>query len=250
MGDRPSTEGRDVAGEGRGTGAGGREPTAAGRRGPPRAGRRPLREGPSRGDGVEGAARAGEPTGSVMGGGTAGAGAPPLFFRSFRDFLRVLPGAAQRFWILVIATGLLSGVGAGALLWLLRVVQGLAWPRVDGGFVSSVEAASPLRRVLVPAAAGLVVGAIALVTRRPLGGHGTARIIEAIWHEGRHLPLVRTAFRGIVSVVSVGMGASLGREGALVSAGAHRRGPPSDSPSVTIRSRAVWHQLRAQPFRA
>ena len=32
-------------------------------------------------------------------------GAPPLFFRSLRDFLRVLPGAAQRFWVLVIATG-------------------------------------------------------------------------------------------------------------------------------------------------
>ncbi|HET8541262.1 MAG TPA: chloride channel protein [Anaeromyxobacter sp.] len=155
-----------------------------------------------------------------MGGGRADAGAPPLFFRSLRDFFRVLPGAAQRFWVLVIATGLLSGLGAGALLLLLRVVQGLAWPEADGGFVSSVEASSPARRVLVPAAAGLLVGAIALLARRPLGGHGTARILEAIWHKGRHLPLARTALRGVVSVVSVGMGASLGREGALVSTGA------------------------------
>jgi CIC family chloride channel protein len=145
--------------------------------------------------------------------------APPLFFRSFRDFIRVLPGAAQRFWVLVIATGALSGLGAGALLYLLRVVQGLAWP--DGeSFVGSVEATPPLRRIAVPALAGLLVGFIALVTRKPLGGHGTARIIEAIWHPGRELQLPRTLLRGVVSVVSVGMGASLGREGALVQTGA------------------------------
>lgn len=143
---------------------------------------------------------------------------PPLFFRSLRDFLRVLPGAAQRFWVLVIATGMLSGLGAGALLLVLRLVQGLAWPASDS-FVASVEAATPLRRVLVPAAAGLGVGLAALVARRPLGGHGTARIIEAIWHR-RAMRLGRTALTGLVSVVAVGMGASLGREGALVSTGA------------------------------
>jgi CIC family chloride channel protein len=149
----------------------------------------------------------------------ATAAAPPLDFRTFRDFIRVLPGAAQRFWILVIATGALSGLGAGALLYLLRVVQGLAWP--DGeSFVGAVEATPPLKRIAIPALAGLLVGFIALVTRKPLGGHGTARIIEAIWHRGRELQLPRTLLRGVVSVVSVGMGASLGREGALVQTGA------------------------------
>jgi CIC family chloride channel protein len=145
--------------------------------------------------------------------------APPLFFRSLRDFFRVLPGAAQRFWILVIATGALSGAGAGALLLLLRLVQSAAWPQADS-FAGAVEAASPMRRVLVPAAAGVAVGLVALLGRRPLGGHGTARIIEAIWHRGRELRLSRTALNGVASVVSVGMGASLGREGALVSTGA------------------------------
>jgi CIC family chloride channel protein len=197
--------------------AGGGRPGKPGARG---GGRGPLRDGPSSADPPRGATRAGEPKGSVVGGETGGAGAPPLFFRSFRDFIRVLPFAAQRFWVLVIATGLLSGLGAGALLLVLRGVQGLAWPQVDGGFVAAVEAAPPSQRVLVPAAAGVLVGAIGLLLRRPLGGHGTARIIDAIWHRGRELPLGRTALRGVVSVVAVGMGASLGREGALVSSGA------------------------------
>ena len=149
---------------------------------------------------------------------SAGA-APPLFFRSFRDFIRVLPGAAQRFWVLVIATGALSGLGAGALLLVLRVVQRHAWPAAET-FVGAVEAAPPLQRIAVPVLAGLLVAAVTLAIRQPLGGHGTARIIESIWHRGRELPLVRTVLRGVISVVAVGMGASLGREGALVSTGA------------------------------
>jgi CIC family chloride channel protein len=162
----------------------------------------------------EGALSPPEPGGKDLPGGT-----PPLFFRSLRDFLRVLPGAAQRFWVLVIATGALAGLGAGGLLAALRLVQRLAWPPAET-FIGAVEDATPLRRVLVPAIAGVVVGVAALVSRRPLGGHGTARIIEAIWYRGRELALGRALVRGLVSIGSVGMGASLGREGALVQTGA------------------------------
>jgi CIC family chloride channel protein len=148
-----------------------------------------------------------------------GGGTPPLFFRSLRDFLRVIPNAAQRFWVLVIATGVLSGAGAGALLAGLRLVQRVAWPEGDT-FVGAVEASTPLRRVAVPVLAGVAVSLLAIVSRLPLAGHGTARIIEAIWHRGRELVLGRTLARGVVSIGAVGMGASLGREGALVSTGA------------------------------
>lgn len=143
----------------------------------------------------------------------------PLFARSLRDFFRVLPGAAQRFWVLVVATGVLAGLGSGLLLRLLGAVQAVAWPPA-GTFEGQVEASGPLRRVLVPLLGGVAVGLVALVYRGKLGGHGTARIMEAIWRPGRDLLLGRTAVRGLLSILSVGMGASLGREGALVQAGA------------------------------
>ena len=146
-------------------------------------------------------------------------GAPPLFFRSLREFLGVLPRGAQRFWMLVVATGALAGLGAGVLLWLLRLVQGLAWPRA-GTFIEAVSAAPPWQRVAVPAVAGVVLGVAYLAWPRLAGGHGTARILEAIWHRDRQLSLGGTLARGTLSVFCVGMGASLGREGALVQAGA------------------------------
>jgi CIC family chloride channel protein len=142
----------------------------------------------------------------------------PAMFRSLLDFMRV-PGAVQRFWVLVVATGALAGAGAGALLWLLRLVQRLAW-RDAGSFIEAVEAAPPWRRAAVPFAAGLLLAVVFAVWRRLPGGHGTARILQAIWHRGRELSLGRTLARGTLSVVCVGMGASLGREGALVQAGA------------------------------
>jgi CIC family chloride channel protein len=158
-------------------------------------------------------------SGSTEGRGPVAGGAPPLFFRSLRDFLRVVPGSARRFWLVILATGLLSGLGAGALLAILHGVQLLAWPRAST-FLGAVEAASPSRRVAVPALGGAIVSIVVLAARIPAGGHGTARILEAIWHRGRRMLLGRTLARCALSIGAVGMGASLGREGALVQAGA------------------------------
>lgn len=150
---------------------------------------------------------------------TGTAAEQPVFYRSVREFLGQLPGAAQRFWLLVVATGVISGLGAVALLELLAVVKQLAW---GGGptFLAAFQHASPTRRVIVPALGGLLVLLAMLVVKRRLGGHGTSGIIEAIWvHQGR-LQLGRALLRGTVAIVAVGMGASLGREGALLQTGA------------------------------
>ena len=145
--------------------------------------------------------------------------APPLFYRSIREFLRDLPGSAKRFWVLLIATGVAAGIGAVALMALLRAVEQLAWP-TGANFLDSVQAAPHWRRIAVPAIGGLLVVCVALIWRRPLGGHGTAGILEAIWLSRGRLSLGRALLRGAVSIIAVAMGAPLGREGALLQSGA------------------------------
>jgi chloride channel protein, CIC family len=146
--------------------------------------------------------------------------APPVFYRSLREFLRQLPLVSQRFWILVVATGVISGLGSVFLLELLNVVKRLAWGDSGTTMLAAFAAASPARRVVVPALGGLLVTAAMLLVKRRLGGHGTSGIIEAIWvHQGR-LQLGRALLRGVVSIIAVGTGASLGREGALLQTGA------------------------------
>jgi CIC family chloride channel protein len=147
---------------------------------------------------------------------------PPVFYRSVREFLRQLPGVQQRFWLLVVATGAVTGLAAAGLLELLDLLKRIAWgdSAASQTVLESFEAASPLRRILVPAAAGLLITAVGFLYPRPIAGHGTAGIIEAIWvHKGR-LALGRALLRGVLSIIAVAFGASLGREGALVSTGA------------------------------
>ncbi len=142
-----------------------------------------------------------------------------MFYRSLREFLAQLPVVSQRFWLLVVATGVVSGLGSVALLELLALVKHLAWGE-GPTLLATFSQASPARRVIVPALGGLLVTLAGLVVKRRLGGHGTAGIIEAIWiHQGR-LQLGRALLRGVVSIVAVGTGASLGREGALLQTGA------------------------------
>jgi len=142
-----------------------------------------------------------------------------VFYRSLREFLAQLPVVSQRFWLLVVATGIVSGLGSVALLELLEFVKRIAWGQ-GPTILATFAQASPARRVIVPALGGLLVTLAGLVVKRRLGGHGTAGIIEAIWiHQGR-LQLGRALLRGVVSIVAVGTGASLGREGALLQTGA------------------------------
>ncbi len=142
-----------------------------------------------------------------------------MFYRSLREFFRDLPREARRFWLLVMATGVAAGIVAAGFLHLLWIVQLLSWPRAPT-YLAAIESAGDVRRVVVPTLAGLLVTGLWLLTRRKLSGHGTPGVIEAIWLKEGRLSLPRAFLRDAASIVAVSMGASLGREGALIQTGA------------------------------
>jgi H+/Cl- antiporter ClcA len=76
-----------------------------------------------------------------------------------------------------------------------------------------------LRHIVVLLAAGVIAGVATLVMGR-MRGAGAGEVSEAIWLHGGRLGLPTSLVRGVVSIVTVGMGASLGREGAPQLAGA------------------------------
>ena len=146
---------------------------------------------------------------------------PPVFYRSVREFLALLPGVSQRFWLLVVATGVVSGVGRGAPVPAPRPGE----ERRLGRRGDRARRASPWRRrsrrVVVPALGGLLVtvadAAGEAAAGRPrdgrdhrghLGAPGPAPAADA--------PCCAASSRSWRSA----MGASLGREGALVQTGA------------------------------
>src|ERR1700691_6338604 len=130
----------------------------------------------------------------------------------------VRPGAA-RFWLAVLLTGVGTGIGAAALTRLLEVVQKFAWSGSGTNILDAAEQAGVWRHVLVLLGAGLLTGAGQIILRQVSSGNGIDST-AAIWFHAGRMPALRTLGSAVLSVIDVGMGVSLGREGAPKQAGA------------------------------
>jgi len=142
-----------------------------------------------------------------------------VFYHSTREFLLDLSSSERRFWVLVLATGVASGLAADVLVRVLGTVQRWSWPRGQT-LLESVRAAPPSRRIEVLALAGVLVSIVSLLRRSKLASHGTAGVIEAIWMRAGRYSLGRALTSGTLAIVVIAMGAPLGREGALIAFGA------------------------------
>ena len=131
----------------------------------------------------------------------------------------ILAGYSLRFWGFVVAIGVATGLAAAGFIALLNWIERLAWRRPASQFLAGVTAASAPRDLLVLFAAGVIAGAGGLLVRR-LRGSGGGEISEALWLRGGRLELPASLLRGALSIVTVGLGASLGREAAPQLAGA------------------------------
>jgi H+/Cl- antiporter ClcA len=146
--------------------------------------------------------------------------------------------SAAKFWLAVLLTGIGSGLSAVMLLRLLQIVQHIVWPDPDANLLNAAAQASPLRHVLVLLGAGLATGAGQLILVRLSSGN-SIDITEAIWFSAGRLPALRTLGSAALSVIIVGMGASLGREGAPKQAGAVTANALSDKMQLSDEQRRL-----------
>jgi chloride channel protein, CIC family len=123
------------------------------------------------------------------------------------------------FWGMVVSIGVLAGLGGAAFITLLQAVQHLAWSSHSDAFLIAVARASAGHRVLVLAIAGILTGLGGLALRR-VRGFGGGEVSEALWNEEGRMALGPSLARGVLSIVIVGLGASLGQEAAPQLAGA------------------------------
>lgn len=128
---------------------------------------------------------------------------------------------SPKFWLLVVLSGLGAGFAGGLLMRLFHATQhlGYAYTSGHGDFLSAVAHVSAGRRLLMllgAAAVAAAVRALLHLTHQESGGD----LSESIWFHSGRLPFFRTVVRGVLSIVAVGMGVSLGREGALKQTGA------------------------------
>jgi CIC family chloride channel protein len=119
--------------------------------------------------------------------------------------------AAARFWIAALLTGVCTGIGAILLTRLLELVQHFAFP--GDNLLDAASHASAQRHVLVLLSAGAVTGMGQIILKRLTSGNGIDTA-AAIWFKAGRMPPLRTLGSAVLSVIIVGMGVSMGREGA------------------------------------
>ena len=130
---------------------------------------------------------------------------------------RLTQPGALRFWMAAVLTGIATGLGAIALTRLLEWVQHLLWP--GHTLLDAAATASVQRHLLVLLGAGVVTGLGQLLLKHLTSGNGIDTT-AAIWFHAGRMPALRTLGSAVLSVIIVGMGVSMGREGAPKQAGA------------------------------
>jgi CIC family chloride channel protein len=117
------------------------------------------------------------------------------------------------FWLLIGLTGIAAGLFGDLMMFLLHLVERVAFDAGPGGFQAAVEQASPARRMIVLAVAGLVGGAGWYLVSRLTPGESTD-VDDEIWTGRALLSFRRSLATSVLSEMVVGAGASLGREAA------------------------------------
>ncbi len=121
-----------------------------------------------------------------------------------------------RLAVVTLLTGAAAGIGGMGLALMLHLVQHLAFgyslDAIIGGqtFLQGASHATPLRRVLVLTACGILAGVGWWALYRY--GRPLVAIRNAVDEPGKPMPLPETSIHALLQVVTVGMGSPLGRE--------------------------------------
>ncbi len=120
-----------------------------------------------------------------------------------------------RFWVMVVLTGVATGLLGDGLMFLLFGIEHLAFGvnGNDSSFTAAVADASGWHRVVPLLVAGAFGGPAWYLLRRFTPGK-KSEVDEVLWTGEGRLSLRRSLGTSVISEIVIGLGASLGREAA------------------------------------
>ena len=134
------------------------------------------------------------------------------------------PVGLVRLSLLAVAVGIVTGVGAVAFRALIAFVHNLLFLGAVSAVYDSNAFTPPhpwgAAVILVPIVGGLFVTLLVMKFAPEAQGHGVPEVMDAIYYrEGRIRPVVAVV-KSLASAISIGSGASVGREGPIIQIGA------------------------------
>ncbi|MCP5048802.1 MAG: chloride channel protein, partial [bacterium] len=114
--------------------------------------------------------------------------------------------------IVPIIIGLLGGLGAAALKWLIHLFQDILWGTTpyQGAWYA---------KLLIPAGGAFIVGMIIYFFSKEAKGHGVPEVMEAISLRNGVIRARVVASKAISSSLTIASGGSVGREGPIIQIG-------------------------------
>jgi CIC family chloride channel protein len=123
------------------------------------------------------------------------------------------------FFMLIPLVGILAGAVGLVVTHLIAALQRLLWGSGEE-ILTAAQAAPWWIRIAAPVVGGALLGLLIWRVKRPVGGHGTTRLLEAVALKGGAVEPRPVALSAVAGVFTVGAGGSMGREGPAISLGA------------------------------
>lgn len=121
--------------------------------------------------------------------------------------------------LLAILIGVLAGLGAVGIRWLIKTVSSLSFSG-SGNVYENILNTSWYWILIIPVIGGMIVGPIIHFFAPEAKGHGVPEVMQAILlKSGRIRPRVALV-KTIASAITIGTGGSVGREGPIIQIGA------------------------------
>ncbi len=150
----------------------------------------------------------------------------------------IVASYSARFWTIVVILGVITGAAAAALIGLLHLVEHIAYGYRRGPFLDGVQAAAGWRHVVALLVAAVLVGVGSVVLHR-LPVSGGTEVAEGVWLQGGRMAGIRSLAQAVLSIITVGLGVSLGREAAPQLVGATTASRLSDWGQLPIWQRRL-----------
>jgi len=121
--------------------------------------------------------------------------------------------------VLSLVTGVVTGIGCIAFLWLIDAV--LTFFYGPGDFATNVNSLPIWRDIMIPTIGGFLVGLIVMVLHRhDIAGEGVPHVLDAVNTKRSRFQLVAVPLKILTTAITLGSGGSAGKEGPIVHIGA------------------------------
>ncbi|WP_235859853.1 chloride channel protein [Tranquillimonas rosea] len=125
--------------------------------------------------------------------------------------------------LIAVVIGIVTGLGAVLLRYLIAVIHNLAFLgefsfHYDANLPTPPAPFGPLV-ILAPVVGGLIVLWLVRTFAPEAKGHGVPEVMDAIYYRGGHIRPAVVITKSLASALSIGSGASVGREGPIIQIG-------------------------------